>query len=339
MNNELMALCDYKGRFGSKYFGKPYRSGMDKTILKKTFLDRGLGITFASLCDADIIQKATEKTVVYTSQEDSGYLYKDFIEDVVLNLEISAVQVIPPYKYLRANNNKVFMEMLRQSILPEKYQLKTRWFGTAEEAIENIANIRFPVVIKTAAGASSRGVRLAKSVDEYVMRVKELSRSLYMKDEIIDYLRTIRNRGYVGDSIFRKKFIVQEFVPDLDNDWKVLVFGDKYYVLKRSNRKSDFRASGSGLFSFEDKVDPRLLEGAKDISSLFDVPIISLDLALSSGRIVLIEAQFIYFGTSTLEKSPYYYTYCNSEWHQVYRKSVLEQVYANAIADFIGEKH
>ncbi|MDD2246990.1 MAG: hypothetical protein PHC39_07960 [Proteiniphilum sp.] len=311
---------------------------MDKTMLKKAFLDRGLRITFASMSDADILTKAKEKIVIYTSQEDSGYLYKNFIEDVVLNLEMSGISVIPPYKYLRANNNKVFMEMLRKSMLPDKYQLETRWFGTAEEAMENITNMRFPVVIKTAAGASSRGVRLAKSVDDYVARVKELSRSLYMKDEMIDYLRRIRNRGYVGDSIFRKKIIVQEFVPGLVNDWKVLVFCDKYYVLKRSNRKSDFRASGSGIFSFEDKVDPFLLEGAKDISSLFNVPIVSLDLAVSSGRIVLIEAQFIYFGTRTLEQSPYYYTYCDSIWHQVNKESILERVYANAIADYIDEK-
>jgi len=51
--------------------------------------------------------------------------------------------------------------------------------------------------------------------------------------------------------LHRSKFIVQEFIPDLSNDWKVLVFWDKYYVLRRKNRPNDFRASGSGLFSFD----------------------------------------------------------------------------------------
>lgn len=43
-DNEIIALCDYKGIFGSKYFAKPYRSGMDKDILAKEFSKYGYKI-------------------------------------------------------------------------------------------------------------------------------------------------------------------------------------------------------------------------------------------------------------------------------------------------------
>lgn len=333
---QIVALCDYQGRFGSKYFDKPYRSGMDKDLLKTAFLSHGVNIEFLSMADTKLIGKSCGKHIIYTSQEDHNYAYKSFIEDIVLGLEISGAHLMPKYKYLRANNNKVFMEILRKTMLPDKYQIDTKWYGTAEEALTNIESIKFPRVIKSAAGAGSHGVKLAMGKDDFVAQIKKVSRLYNLKSEAKDRARAIKHQGYVRESIYRNKFIVQDFIPDLSNDWKVLVFDKKYYVLRRHNRPGDFRASGSGLFSFDDEVNPSLLDAAKEIKEAFDVPLISLDLAISEDRIVLIEFQFLYFGTSTLEKSPYYYIFDESEWTQIFDKSVLENEYAASITSCIN---
>jgi len=66
---------------------------------------------------------------------------------------------------------------------------------------------------------------------------------------------------------------------------------------------------------------------------------ISLDLAISNNRVVLLEFQFLYFGTSTLEKSPYYYINNNGNWEKILEKSSLEDIYSHSIVSYIEEKY
>lgn len=338
MYKDIFVIWDYQFRFGSKYFDNPYRSGMDKNLLKDAFLSYGFNLQYKNMSDDNIENLLKDQYVLYTSQEDPGYCYKSFIEDRIYGLELSGAKVIPSYKYLRANNNKVMMEILRKLYLPEKYQLKSMIFGTYEEFIMQKNNIIFPCVVKTAEGAVSKGVFLAKNGKQLLKIVKKVSRTPFLYYEFYDYIRKIIHKGYRRESLYRKKFIIQEFVPGLKNDWKVLVFWDKYYVLRRSNRPNGFRASGSGLFSFDEKVDIRLLEAAKEIRQYFDVPMMSLDLAISGDKVILLEFQFLYFGTSTLEKSPYYYIENNENWEQIFEKSILENTYAYSIVSYIESK-
>ncbi len=337
-NKNIFALCDYKGIFGSKYYARPYRSGMDKDILAKEFSNYGYKIKYIPFIDINNLEIPEGQIVIYTSSEDPGYKYKEFIEDIVYYLEICGVNVIPSFKYLRANNNKVFMELLRKLLSSSEYQILTKVFGCYEELIENCSDIPFPCVVKEAKGAGSKGVHIAKNKNELEKVTKAISRTTYFAEDIRDVLRTIKHKGYIKESLHRSKFIVQEFIPNLSNDWKVLVYWDKYYVLRRKNRPNDFRASGSGLFSFDEIVDPRLLDAAREIRQNFDVPMISLDLAISNNRVVLIEFQFVYFGTSTLEESPYYYVDNNGHWEKVLERSNLEDIYSYSIVSYIEDK-
>lgn len=331
----LVALCDYHGRFGSRYFSKPYRSGMDKQLLAQAFMQYGVSVDFCPMADPYLMDNLKEKYFIYTSQEDPGYLYKSFIEDVVFGLELAGAYPIPDFKYLKANNNKVFMEMLRKLMLPEKYQIKSRWIGAAEEAFVSQDQVKIPIVIKDSEGAGSKGVSLANSNRSLKRKLLRSSRSRFLTFEVRDCLRSLRHKGYTRESLNRRKHLLQEFIPGMNNDWKVLVYGDKYYVLKRQNRPRDFRASGSGLFSYEDSVNPVLLDAAKEVKGYFNVPHISLDLAISDNHVILIEFQFVYFGTSTLEKSPYYYTKSSGAWQKIVGKSILEDVYAKAVVDYL----
>lgn len=333
----IYALCDYKGRFGSKHFDKPYRSGMDKGLLTEAFKCKGIEIEFCSMSDTNLMSKLSGTHFIYTSQEDAGYYYKSFIEDVVYGLEMAGAYPLPGFRYLRANNNKVFMEMMRKMTLPEKYHLDSKWFGSAEESFQLLANLDYPIVVKDSKGAGSLGVRLATDQHDLVKNVSRISRTRNFGFEIRDMIRFLKHKGYTRESLYRKKFILQNYVSGINNDWKILVFSNKYFVLRRNNRPGDFRASGSGLFSFDDMVNPVLLDAAKEVKNFFKVPFISIDMALSCDKVVLIEFQFVYFGTSTLEKSPYYYFSSDSGWKQVHEKSVLEQVYADAVVDYIED--
>ncbi len=107
-------MTDYKNRFGSRHFDKPYRSGFDQQVLAKYFSQHNINPKFINLSDVNFRKNNfTNQFILYTSSEDEGYFYKSYIEDIVLGLQLSGARVIPDFKYLRANNNKVFMEILR----------------------------------------------------------------------------------------------------------------------------------------------------------------------------------------------------------------------------------
>lgn len=333
----IVALVDYKGRFGSKRFSRYYRGGMDIDLLIELFHQSNYNLEIKEFSETRFRDPTDfSHTVIYTSQEDKGYLYKGFIEDIIYGLEIIGCQAIPKFKYLRANNNKVFMEILRQSTLANKYQINCKIFGCLEEVIDNSGELEYPCVIKTASGACSKGVHLVKNKRELLQTVRKISRSRYLYEEMIDIGRQYRHKGYQKASVHRHKFIIQEFIPGLENDWKVLIYGDKYYILRRQNRPGDFRASGSGLFTFDEVVDTDILSAAEEIFHCFDVPMMSLDLAKDlDNKIHLIEMQFVYFGTTTLEKSPYYCVKQADGWHQIQGKSILEEEYTRSVVSFL----
>src|SRR5690606_36646491 len=130
-------------------------------------------------------------------------------------------------------------------------------------------------------------------------------------------------------------FVEQDFISNLACDYKVLVFGDRYFVLKRNVRKSDFRASGSGDFEF---VDPPVdvLDFAKAITDTLKNPYLSLDIAQSDQGCHLIGFQATNFGPYTLLNAPYRYINNGKNWLKEDNCKDLEANYAYALNFYLG---
>jgi len=340
-NNNILILTDYKGFFGSKQLSQIYRGGIDIPKLLKLFNENDFNaraIKIAELNINDVLQN--RPVVLYTSSEDKNGFYKSYIEDIVFNLEENGIITIPRYSYLKAHNNKVAMELLRERSGYQPIQtIQSKVFGALEELKENAHLFKYPVVIKAAAGAMSRGVSKAESSDQIIHAALSISKSKSFWHDTKEFLRLIKYRTkYVKESFYRKKFIVQNLIPNLSNDWKVLVFGNRCYVLYREVRSGDFRASGSGKFEFRKEIPEGMLDYALSVKNHFDVPSISLDIGYDGKAFHLIEFQFLYFGTTTLEKSPFYFEKSNGQWILVEKKSMLEEVYVNSIVDYLTVK-
>ena len=255
--NTIYLLTDYLNRFGSKHNSAIYKDGMDKNLLSELFEKQGYQTEFFKISKVDFRNQDWKgKIVLYSSQEDVGYYYKSFIEDIIYGLELAGAVLIPSYKYIKAHSNKVFMEILRDfSSLAEIKNLTAKHYGSYEEAILDEKNFDYPVVIKSAEGAMSKNVALARNKNELKNVIKKLAATRNFKEEAREFIRSYKYKAYQKQSKFRKKFIIQNFIPDLSNDWKVLVFGDKYYIIERHVRKDDFRASGAGLNKFGSHVN------------------------------------------------------------------------------------
>ena len=343
--NKLTVLCDYKGFFGSKYNANPYLSGFDNNILDAAFRSLNYECNFIKMSEVQMLplDECRNMKVVYTSIEDKGYFYKDFIEDIILYLAFSGADLIPSHWFLRANNNKVFMELLGRVLLklPVKL-LESMVFGTYEEAMIASENLNYPVIVKEAKGAMSEGVFIAKNKIDFENVVKKASRSKNIKNEVWEVGRSYKYDDYIKESSFRNKFIVQNFIPGLNKDYKLLIFGDRYFIFERPTRKNDFRASGSGnknyIYGSVVELPSGLLNYAKEVFLQLNVPVLSLDIGYNDTDYYIFEFQVLFFGTVGHLKSDGYYIEQNTHWVFKYEKNDVEYDYACAIDWFLKNR-
>lgn len=340
----IFALTDYKGYFGSKWKSVPYRSGFNQQELKSKLREFNIEVEFIRLQDVSFKTSWKNKIVVYTSSEEVGFYYKGYIEDVVLGLERAGAILLPRFDFLRANNNKVYMEILREQLLGEQLSgNSSKWYGTIDELMVDLEQnkIEFPCVIKKASGAMSRGVFLAKNEEEIIRIGCKISRSSNFKSEFKEFIRQRKHSGYQIESKHQHKFIVQKFIAGLQNDWKVLVFGNRYYVLSRGIKQDDFRASGSHYnykAGSSSGLPMELLNKIKEIYQKLDVPHLSLDFAFDGKKAIIHEFQAVYFGTSTMEFSKDLFCFENDEWKTISADFSQEEEYVWGLVKYL-EKH
>lgn len=289
-------------------------------------------VTFAEAA-RDIGPHWKDRLVVYQSAEDPNLEYRAFVEDVVLGLEVANARLLPRFRHLRAHHNKVFGELLSKALCDATVRRPvTDCYGCFEEF--DAARCRLPAVVKTATGAGSSGVGLASTIDEVRRLAARASCSRGVWNGVKEHLKRRLRNGYIPYSTHRQRFIVQAFLPGLEGDYKILCYGSRLYVLERMTREGDFRASGSGRFSWPKEPDDRLLSYASELRAAFDVPCCSLDVANTSDGLQLLEAQFVDFGPLTLEDSQRYFTYTGGRWRTVDEPSNLEAVFADCLVEF-----
>ncbi|MBP9760567.1 MAG: hypothetical protein KBD24_04385 [Candidatus Pacebacteria bacterium] len=334
---KILLLVDYRGKFYSST--KVVAGTMDIAKIKALFEKNGYIVTIKGFADVDFrSEKYRGVYVLYQSSEDPDLRYKDYIEDVLLGLELVGAILIPSFHKFRAHHNKVFMEILRDvsgySLLQN---ITSKAFGTFEDLELHINTVPIPAVIKQAQGARSQSVSLARSMGEVMYFATRMSST----PSLINLKRWIAGiwsgRGYKPISNHRNKFLVQSFVGGLSGDYKVVVYTDRFYFFRRENRKGDFRASGSIDFTFPDVAPDGLLDYVEKVFVFFDVPFGSFDVAIKDGVYYLLEFQFVSFGQRALERSHVYFRKCDSRWESVVTTSDLEECFTASIVAYLNK--
>lgn len=339
--NKILILVDYRGQFWLKSNFK--EENFDINLLKDSLKQFGYEVTVATFSDLDFFTQDYQDTfVIYQSSEDPDSFYKSYIEDCLLSLELKGAILIPNFILFRAHNNKVFMEMLRdvkkESVL---HMPRAKYFGTYESYRQYFTNFTETKVFKMSEGAQSKTVFLLKEKKDFTSKVFKHTRSFNFYYWLVDKIKPFLKKkypNYIQKSHNRKKFILQDFIPGLNEDYKVLVFDRDYFVLKRSVRENDFRASGSGLLNFTKDLPEGILEYSKNCFDAFEAPFISLDIAVKEGVFYLIEFQFVHFGNYTLEHSSFHYHFEDGKWNLIEEKVILEEKFAESIHNFIVKR-
>lgn len=330
MSSEIV-LATCRGRF----FGQGMKAwkSMDVDRLKECFHRHGLRCIEATLeeiaCRPEIV---AGHSVVYSSSQKPGY--KQFVEDIAWLMHASGGTLIPSWEMLRAHENKGFQEVLRKT---RGLDSLNAMYTTGTRALESW-NGGWPAVIKLPAGAKSQSVFLAESprhLENIVRRLESLPISTKIYSWIKSVLQPSKDvEGWTRHCSPVQPYVLQEYLRDLRRDYKVIVLGQRAFVLERAVRHQDFRASGSGDFSFVDPPDG-LLACAQAVCERLGEPCLSLDIASTADGFSLLEFQGTHFGPYTVVRSPFHFRLgarADGIWGRVDERVVLEEVFADAVA-------
>ncbi len=190
----------------------------------------------------------------------------------------------------------------------------------------------FPVVAKLRTGSGASNVQLIRNADELrryskrmfgrgvdskpsaVFKIKSNLASTRSAGEFVQRLKRApeflfsrrmasgrpRERGYV---------YLQEFVPGIDHDLKVVVVGDQLSYVARSVRKGDFRASGGGsLFYDHALVDQAMIDAAFHAADAMRSDCTGFDMIKDprTGRPVILEVSYGFSYVAQLGANGYF---------------------------------
>ncbi len=317
----------YLATLPNGYFGSTGQSwkGMDvKKIASLLNYDTEI-ITINDLMD---ITFEPEDIVVYTSSDERNI--RLYLRDVMFFIN-QKCRIFPNYDMLLSHENKGFQELFRRS--NHIGGLAGNYFFDIDDS-----NLPMPKVLKTVSGAGSSGVFLAKNKKD-VLEVEKNYFKVSKKREVIKLQRRLK-LGKNEFSIYNyrhkgfNRFVEQEFIPNLTYDYKILVFGNRYYTLKRNIKKGGFKASGSKQVEHVRPSD-EVLDFARNVFIKLRNPYASLDIAQSVNGCHLLEYQGTNFSPGTLLKSTKTCVFVNGKWSDIKSNNDLEENYAYALNSYI----
>lgn len=330
-------LTDYNGFYRVGY----HSVSLNKDILKKAFLERGHELKEYRICDVmnKDLSEFKNKVIIYCTAPQ--YSYRDYVKDLLYELS-KENYIMPEFNMVMAYEDKGY-----QMLLADREGLKmpkTLYFGCIEDLEKYKKLLTVPFVFKTVGGAGSSGVMLINSYEELLKVVRKL---YYKKDLLYGLKRVVKklffkerykNSYYGLTSRCNGQFILQEYIPGLDSDYKVLVFDKNYYVDRRWVRNNDFRASGSGKNTFPEDPPAAVLNFAREQFEKLDIPMASLDIAYNGSECWLIEYHGIHFSLIPLVETRVYFTWTDKGWIKQDHKKLPEAEFANAFLAYIAKK-
>lgn len=327
------------GKFSQSLY--PWES-LDLSEVKKNLAN--LNISAKEISFADINNSGLDfyknKIILFGGSQNK--IEKSLIEDYAYWLTKHNANVIPSYECLRALENKGFQALSSESLLGNK---KLKYFYNDSDKIFYSDDY----VYKLIDGAGSNGVFRCENKNELTKKIKNLKFKNINLNTLIPYIKQVIKKLIKWRYIPKKEeyykpkinLVMQRFIRNLNCDYKVLIFGKRYFVLKRNIASGDFRASGSNLFEIIEIVPNEVLDMAKNIFTKLNTPYCSLDISIDADNVAnLIEYQCTHFGPYTyLTAIKQYFINNNGDWVSVdWERKSLEWAYAEAIAEYLNEK-
>jgi glutathione synthase/RimK-type ligase-like ATP-grasp enzyme len=316
-----IAIHDAKGSFSERWI--------------KYCRDNNIDYKIVIAYDFDIIKQIEDCDAFMWHHHHANYKDALFAKQLLFSLQQAGKKVFPDINTTWHFDDKVGQKYLLEAIgapLVPSYV-----FYSKKDAIDWINKTTFPKVFKLRGGAGATNVKLVQSKRQAMRLVnKAFGKGFAQFNRWNNFKERIRKFKSGKDSILgvckglgrliittefdkmhdREKGYVyfQDFIPNNNSDTRIVVVGNKALGERRFVRKNDFRASGSGEFSYEN-ISTDAVEVAFKISKRLSLQSVAFDFIFDSNQNPLIIEMSYGFGTSGIKNSPGYWDN-NMNWHE-----------------------
>ena len=219
---------------------------------------------------------------------------------------------------------KYLLEALNLPLVPSYV------FYDKQRALKWISSIEYPKVWKLRGGAGASNVRLVKNIQQATSLVNQAFGKGFKPYNALSSLQERLRKYKQGNANFREVLkgiyrllqppfyskvlgkeigyiYFQDFIPNNDSDYRVIVIGEKAIAIKRMVRQNDFRASGSGNFYYnEDLFGKELIQLAFQAKTELKADCCAFDFVYDNGKPLIVEVSFG-FASSGYEACPGYW--------------------------------
>ena len=258
-------------------------------------------------------------------------VYKDalFAKGLLFSLEQAGIKVFPDLNTAWHFDDKIGQKYLLEAI--NAPLVPSHVFYNKKEAMVWAEQTTFPKVFKLRGGAGALNVKLIKSKKEALKLIKKAFGKGFKTFDGIYYFKDCIKK-YRGKSIGNKKLIkalgrvfiapsdskefprergyvyFQDFIPNNDCDYRVIIIKNKALAIKRMVRKDDFRASGSGSFVYEiENFSEDIIQLAFKTAKKMKSQSCAFDFVYDSNNIPLIVEVSYGFASSVYDACPGYW--------------------------------
>lgn len=306
--------------------------------------------------ESDIINKVKDCDGLLWNWAHSDYRAHNFAQQLIYTLEKMGKNVFPSFDTCWHYDDKVGQKYLFEAKgIPA---VPTYVFYDKKEAIKWANHTEYPKVFKLRGGAGGSNVKLIKNRVQakrliskaftsgfaYSSKIKGMKQRLWVlrrdKDikSVFHFLKGIVRLFFSKkglDLLPRQKGYVyfQDFVKNNDFDDRIVVIGEKAIAIRRYNRQSDFRASGSGLIDHNPAIfDIETIRIAFNVSKLLNSQSTAFDFVYGQNKDPLVlEVSYTFSMGLAYDSCPGYWDK-NLVWHE---DNVNPQ--RHMIEDFINE--
>ena len=258
-------------------------------------------------------------------------------KQILFALEHSGFKVFPDFHTGWHFDDKVGQKYLFEAL--ELPAVPSYVFLEKKTAMAWIESATFPKIFKLRGGAGSANVKMvrsSKNARQLVRRsfgkgfsqyeawsnLKERVRKFRNgKTDIKDIIKGIIRIGYEPkySKIKGKErgyVYFQDFIPNLDCDYRLMIIDNKAFGIKRFVRENDFKASGSGNLSYDPlNFSEEMLKNAFQIAKKLKSSSCILDFIIFDKTPYLIEMSYGFPMTNFADDCPGYWDH-NLEWHE-----------------------
>ena len=297
---------------------------------------KGLQYDIIELTASEWLEKVTAKSYSFFLLRPSGIIshYKTLYDERVYILaKVLKLNVFPSYEECYIYENKRLLSYyLKARKIPHP---KTDIFYNKQEALDFVNKSVFPLVGKTAIGASGSGVKIIKSKEDAFSYIKKAFSSKGIKRRFgpnrvtgspakwttkaikdpLYFWRKIKSYMYAHKYGQRDFVLFQEYIPH-DFEWRAVKIGDSYFAHKKI--KTGEMASGSKGIEY---VNPpvSILNFTKELCEPNNFNCMAIDLFEDKKEGYLVNELQTIFGhvqdhILEVDGKPGRYIYKNNQW-------------------------